>query len=60
MRKAEKQKADGFPTRASLERDLPDDVDEWKRLATDLVVQRPVLESGLELVKKTWALPQDN
>lgn len=52
MSKAEKAKADGLPTRASLERDLPDDVDELKRLAADLMVQRAVLEHELELVKK--------
>ncbi len=52
MSKAEKAQADGFPTRASLERDLPDDVHELKRLAADLMVQRAVLERELELVKK--------
>lgn len=52
MSKAEKAKADGFPTRASLERELPDDVDELKRLTADLMVQRAVLERELELVKK--------
>lgn len=52
MTKTEKAKADNFPTRASLERDLPDDIDELKRLAADLMVQRAVLERELELVKK--------
>ncbi|WP_244303281.1 hypothetical protein [Leucobacter coleopterorum] len=60
MSRAEKAKADGFPTRASLERGLPDDVDELKRLAADLMVQRAVLERELELVKKTWASSRDN
>ena len=52
MTKTERAKADGFPTRASLERDLPDDLEELKRLAAELLVQRAILERELELVKK--------
>lgn len=52
MTKSEKAKADNFPTRASMERGLPDDIGELKQLAADLMVQWAVLERELELVKK--------
>lgn len=55
MSKREKAKADGFPTRASIERALPDDPGELKRLAAELMVQKAVLEKELDLVKKTRA-----
>lgn len=52
MNKREKAQADGFPTRASLERTLPDDPNELKRIAADLMVEKAVLQRELELVKK--------
>lgn len=61
MSKREKAKADGFPTRASIERSLPDDPAELKRLAAGLMVEKAVLEQELDLVKKkTRASSQHN
>lgn len=60
MSKREKAKADGFPTRASIERSLPDDPAELKRLAAELLVEKAVLEQELELVKKTKASSPHN
>ncbi|GAA1208092.1 hypothetical protein [Rhodoglobus aureus] len=52
MSKREKSEADGFPTRASLERSLPNDINELKRLTAELLVEKAVLERELDLVKK--------
>ena len=48
MSKREKAKVDGFPTRASIERSLPNDPAELKRLAAGLLVEKAVLEQELE------------
>lgn len=60
MSKREKAKADGFPTRASIERSLPDDPTELKRIAAGLMVEKAVLEQELDLVKKTRASSPHN
>ncbi|WP_182049031.1 IS3 family transposase [Changpingibacter yushuensis] len=52
MTRREKREADGLATRAQLEKSLPDDPDELRRLAARLLVEKHVLEHELDLVKK--------
>ncbi|WGD37588.1 hypothetical protein [Lysinibacter sp. HNR] len=52
MSRREQKQADGLPTRASLERSLPDDITELRRLTAELLVEKAVLERELGLVKK--------
>ncbi|APT83755.1 transposase [Corynebacterium aquilae DSM 44791] len=55
MTKRERVEQTGFPTRASLEASLPDDVDELKRQLAQLTVEKALVDKELELIKKTRA-----
>ena len=58
MSKKEREERARIPTRAALEKSLPDDPSELKEQMAKLLVEKAVLEKELELVKKTSASSQ--
>lgn len=55
MSAKERKTERALPTRKSLEASLPDDPVRLRQMAAQLLVEKAVLESELDLIKKTSA-----